>query len=107
VGDAASCVSLLAGQGSAIAMAGAFILAGELYRAAGDYEAAFSRYQAQLGAFVRRKQRSALKFAGTFAPKSQFSMAVRNAIMNLLRIGWIADFAIGRDLGDNFTLPTY
>lgn len=107
VGDAAFCVSLLAGQGSAIGMAGAFILAGELYRAAGDYEAAFSRYQAQLEAFVRRKQRSALKFAGAFAPKSQFSMAVRNAIMNLLRIGWLADFAIGRDLGDQFSLPRY
>lgn len=107
VGDAASCVSLLAGQGSSIAMAAAFILAGELYRAAGDYEAAFSRYQGQIEAFVRRKQRSALKFAGSFAPKSRFSMAVRNAVMNLLRIGWIADFAIGRDLGDQFTLPTY
>jgi len=94
VGGTAFCVSLLAGQGSAIAMAGAFILAGELHRAAGDYEAAFSRYQGQLDAFVRRKQRSTLKFAGTFAPKSQFSMAVRNAIMNLLRIDWIADFAV-------------
>lgn len=107
VGDAAFCVSLLAGLGSSIAMAGAFILAGELYRAAGDYEAAFSQYQAQLDAFVRRKQRSALKFAGTFAPKSRFSMGMRNAVMNLLRIGWIADFAIGRDLGDHFSLPTY
>lgn len=107
VGDAAFCVSLLAGQGSAIAMAGAFILAGELYRAAGDHEAAFRRYQAQLDAFVRRKQRAALKFAGAFAPRSRFSMGVRNAVMNLLRIGWIADFAIGRDLGDHFSLPTY
>jgi hypothetical protein len=34
-------------------------------------------------------------------------MAVRNTIMNLLRVAWIADFAIGRDLGDNFSLPTY
>ncbi|HEY7097389.1 MAG TPA: FAD-binding domain [Terriglobales bacterium] len=107
VGDAAFCVSLLAGQGSAIAMAGAFILAGELWRANGDHEVAFPRYQGQLDAFVRQKQRSALKFADTFAPKSWFSMAVRNAIMNLLRIGWIADFAIGRDLGDHFSLPTY
>ena len=33
VGDAASCVSLLAGQGSALAMVAAYILAGELRRA--------------------------------------------------------------------------
>ena len=107
VGDAAFCVSLLAGQGSALAMAAAFILAGELYRAAGDYGSAFARYQRHLEAFVRGKQRSAVKFAGTFAPKSRFSMVVRNAIMNLLRVEWIADFVIGRDLGDHFSLPVY
>jgi 2-polyprenyl-6-methoxyphenol hydroxylase-like FAD-dependent oxidoreductase len=107
VGDAAFCVSLLAGQGSALAMAGAYILAGELHRAAGDYPTAFAQYQKQFSPFVQRKQRSALKFAGTFAPKSKLSMAVRNAIMNMLRVGWIAEVAIGRDLGDNFSLPTY
>jgi 2-polyprenyl-6-methoxyphenol hydroxylase-like FAD-dependent oxidoreductase len=37
VGDAAFCVSLLAGQGSALAMVAAYILAGELYRARGEY----------------------------------------------------------------------
>jgi 2-polyprenyl-6-methoxyphenol hydroxylase-like FAD-dependent oxidoreductase len=107
VGDAAFCVSLLAGQGSALAMAAAYILAGELHRAAGDYPTAFAQYQKQFGPFVQRKQRSALKFAFTFAPKSRFSMAVRNAIMHLLRVGWIAEFAIGRDLGDHFSLPMY
>lgn len=107
VGDAAFCVSLLAGQGSALAMAAAYILAGELHRAGCDYQSAFTQYEKQFGSFVRRKQRSALKFAGTFAPKSRFSMAVNNAVMNLLRVRWIADFAIGRDLGDHFTLPAY
>jgi len=107
VGDAASCVSLLAGQGSAIAMAAAYILAGELFRAAGDYQAAFAQYGEQFEPFVRRKQQSALKFAGAFAPKSKSSMFLRNAIMNLLRIPWIADLAIGGDLSDRFTLPDY
>jgi 2-polyprenyl-6-methoxyphenol hydroxylase-like FAD-dependent oxidoreductase len=107
VGDAAWCVSLLAGQGSAIAMAGAYILAGELHRSAGDYKTAFARYENEFEAFVIRKQRAALKFADTFAPKSRASMLVRNAIMNLLRIPWIADFLLNRDLGDNLTLPEY
>ena len=44
VGDAASCVSLLAGEGSSLAMAAAYVLAGELSRARGDYAAAFARY---------------------------------------------------------------
>jgi 2-polyprenyl-6-methoxyphenol hydroxylase-like FAD-dependent oxidoreductase len=107
VGDAAWCVSLLGGQGSAIAMAGTYILAGELHRAAGDYKTAFARYENQFEAFVMRKQHAALKFAGTFAPKSRASMLVRNAIMNLLRIPWIADFVLNRALGDNLKLPEY
>jgi 2-polyprenyl-6-methoxyphenol hydroxylase-like FAD-dependent oxidoreductase len=107
VGDAAWCVSLLAGQGSATAMAGAYILAGELHRAGGDYKTAFARYEDQFEEFVMRKQRAALKFAGTFAPKSRFSMLVRNGIMNLLRISWLADFVLSRDLGDHLKLPEY
>jgi len=107
VGDAAFCVSLLAGQGSGLAMAAAYILAGELHRAGGAYQTAFAQYQKGFGPFAERMQRSALKFAGTFAPRSRFSMAVRNAVMNLLRVAWIADFAIGRDLGDHFRLPAY
>ena len=42
VGDAAFCVSLLGGQGSALAMTAAYILAGELHRAAGDHRRAFA-----------------------------------------------------------------
>ena len=42
IGDAASCVSLMAGQGSALAMVAAYILAGELHRADGDYAKAFA-----------------------------------------------------------------
>ena len=49
IGDAASCVSLLAGQGSALAMVAAYILAGELHRSNGDYTAAFGRYQELFG----------------------------------------------------------
>ena len=44
-GDAAFCVSLLAGQSTALAMVSAYILAGELHRADGDYARAFAKYQ--------------------------------------------------------------
>jgi len=107
VGDAAHCVSLLAGQGSALAMAGAYILAGELHRAGGDYAAAFQRYQAIFEPLVRAKQEAALGFAGAFAPKSRFRLWLRNRIFNMLRIGWIADLAVGRDLADRISLPDY
>jgi 2-polyprenyl-6-methoxyphenol hydroxylase-like FAD-dependent oxidoreductase len=61
VGDAASCVSLLAGQGSALAMIAAYILAGELHRSQGDYALAFRRYQQLFAPFVLKKQQAALR----------------------------------------------
>lgn len=107
LGDAAFCVSLLAGQGTALAMVAAYILAGEIHRAGQDYATAFKRYQERFGPFVRKKQDAALRFANTFAPKSRFSLFMRNQVMNLMRIPLIADFAVGRDLADRIVLPDY
>ena len=107
IGDAASCVSLLAGQGSALAMIAAYILAGELHRSKGDYALAFRRYQELFGPFVLKKQRAALRFAGYFAPRSNLSLFVRNQIMNLMRIPWIADRVVGRDFADKIAIPQY
>ena len=45
VGDACDCPSLLSGQGSTLAMVGAYILAGELNEANGNYNSAFDRYE--------------------------------------------------------------
>lgn len=106
-GDAAFCVSLLAGQGSALAMIAAYILAGELHRSHGDYAGAFARYQRLFSPFVLAKQNAALRLAGAFAPKSKLSLFVRNQIFNLMAIPWIADRAIGRDLADRIELPDY
>lgn len=107
IGDAASCVSLLAGQGTALAMVAAYILAGELSRCGGDYAAAFRRYQELFGPFVLAKQKAALRFASSFAPKSQISLFLRNQLFNLLAIRWIAELAVGRDVADRITLPAY
>ena len=107
IGDAASCVSLLAGQGSALAMIAAYILAGELHRASGDYPKAFARYQDLFAPFVLRKQKGALRFAGAFAPKSKFGLFLRNQIFRLMSISWIAALAAGRDLADRIALPNY
>ena len=71
VGDAAFCVSLLAGQGSALAMAAAFVLAGELSKAGGRHEQAFANYERILRAYISVKQRGAERFASAFAPKTR------------------------------------
>ena len=43
VGNAAFCVSLMAGQGAALAMTAAYVLAGELANACGRHENAFPK----------------------------------------------------------------
>jgi 2-polyprenyl-6-methoxyphenol hydroxylase-like FAD-dependent oxidoreductase len=107
VGDAAFCVSLLAGQGSALAMAAAYVLASELYKANGDYVAAFKRYQETFALFIAAKQKAALRLAGFFAPKSRMSLVLRNQVMNLLSVPWVANLTFARDLRDNLVLPEY
>src|SRR5665213_1833547 len=105
VGDAAFCVSLLAGQGSALAMVAAYVLANEIHHARGDHALAFARYQHRFGPFVLKKQKAALGFAGTFAPKSKLSLFLRNQVMNLMRIPWVTDLIVSRGLADNISIP--
>ncbi|HEY7169109.1 MAG TPA: FAD-binding domain [Candidatus Binatia bacterium] len=107
IGDAAACVSLLAGEGTGLAMAEAYVLAGELHDCGGDHVAAFGRYQERMMPFLKHKQESAAKFASSFVPKSAFGISFRNCITRLFRIRFIADFFIGRAVRDDITLPEY
>ena len=107
IGDAAACVSLMAGEGTGLAMAEAYVLAGELRNFGDDHGAAFARYQERMMPFLKRKQESAAKFASSFAPKSAFGLTFRNLVTRLLRIPFVADFFIGRDLRDDIKLPDY
>ena len=59
VGDAGYAVSPIAGQGASVALVGAYVLAGELAEAQGDYCKAFQRYEESLREFVKKNQRLA------------------------------------------------
>ncbi len=107
VGDAAFCVSLLAGQGSALAMISAYVVAGELANADGRYEQAFARYEMFLRAYINMKQRGAERFAGAFAPKTQWGMWFRNQVIRAFAIPGLARFMVGRDIIDALRLPDY
>jgi 2-polyprenyl-6-methoxyphenol hydroxylase-like FAD-dependent oxidoreductase len=48
VGDAAHCASPLSGQGTSLALLGAYVLAGELTAACGDHKRAFAGYESTL-----------------------------------------------------------
>lgn len=56
VGDAGYCCSPLSGQGTSVALLGAYILAGELAAAGDDYAAGFANYQNEFQDFVKRNQ---------------------------------------------------
>lgn len=106
-GDAAACVSLLAGEGTGLAMAEAYVLAGELNRCGGDYTGAFERYQSLMMPFLKRKQESAAKFASSFAPATAWGITFRNLVTKLMNIPWVANYFIGRDMSDRIDLPEY
>jgi len=107
LGDAAACVSLLAGEGAGLAMAEAYVLAGELRNCGGDHQTAFARYQQRMMPFLKRKQRSAARFASSFAPKSTFGITFRNLVMRLMQLPFLVDFLFGRELRDEVKLPDY
>lgn len=107
VGDAAACPSLLAGEGTGLAMTEAYLLAGELARAGGDHVAAFRAWEDRLHAFLTAKQDAATNFAGAFAPKTRAGLWFRNLVARLLRFRPVAERFIGRDLRDDLELPEY
>jgi 2-polyprenyl-6-methoxyphenol hydroxylase-like FAD-dependent oxidoreductase len=107
LGDAAFAPSFLAGQGSALAMIGGYVLAGELKRADGDTPMALANYQRRLFAFMRSKQEAAIKLAPSFVPKSRLGLLARFIASRLLGIGWFADLVMGRSVQDQIELPDY
>jgi 2-polyprenyl-6-methoxyphenol hydroxylase-like FAD-dependent oxidoreductase len=107
VGDAAACVSLMAGEGTGLAIAEAYVLAGELNTCNGDFAAAFARYEERLMPFLKKKQETAEKFAAAFAPKTRFGIGFRDLVTLMLRVPFVADYVVGRDLRDDIVLPQY
>ncbi|GLY76011.1 FAD-dependent monooxygenase [Actinoallomurus iriomotensis] len=61
VGDAGYCGSPASGQGTSMALVGAYVLAGELARAGGDHAAAFAAYERELRDYVAGNQALALE----------------------------------------------
>ena len=83
IGDACGCLTLLAGQGSHMAMAGAYVLAQELKRQ-GGHTAAFAAYQDFLKPHVERKQRDAARFARLFVPSARSRPWLRRLTLRAL-----------------------
>lgn len=82
VGDACQCLTLLAGQGASMGMAGAYLLADKLYKAGGDYKTAFPAYQQALQPEIERRQKDARGLAGSFVPRNHFEIALSHFFLN-------------------------
>lgn len=83
VGDACQCLTLVAGQGASMAMAGAYLLATALRDGDGDYARAFAAYQAELKPEIEQRQVQAQKFASAFVPGSRLGIWLTYAYLKL------------------------
>src|SRR6516165_3757533 len=107
VGDAAFCVSLMAGQGAALAITAAYVMAGELIKASGRHEKAFRNYEALLRDYIGLKQKGAERFSSAFAPRTRWGLFVRNLVVNASTFPGLARLAFGRNIIDKLPLPAY
>lgn len=76
LGDAGYCASPLSGQGSNLALVGAYILAGELKKARGDHARAFKRYNELLHPFVEATQKLGVSVSESFLVSDYFSQEI-------------------------------
>jgi len=96
VGDAAACPSLLAGEGTGLAMTEAYVLAGELHVSGGDVPLAFRRYEEKLGTFVAGEQKGALTYRSFFVPTNQLGVVARNLITRVAALPGLTKIIAGR-----------
>jgi 2-polyprenyl-6-methoxyphenol hydroxylase-like FAD-dependent oxidoreductase len=83
LGDACWCVSLLAGQGASLALAGGATVAEELATVsdAADVPAALDRATGRLGPLVTRLADSGARTASWFVPEERWRMTVRDTTL--------------------------
>jgi 2-polyprenyl-6-methoxyphenol hydroxylase-like FAD-dependent oxidoreductase len=106
IGDAAACVSLVAGEGTGLGMTEAYVLAGEIARHA-DHAAAFAAYESRLRRFVDGKQASARSFASSFTPRTAPGVWLRNQAARLMAIPGLPNLLVGAQMRDDIELPDY
>ena len=81
LGDAGYCPALLSGQGSTLAMMGAYVLAGELKVALGDHKLAFAQYEQVFRSIVSRVQKQAGASARFLVPATPLGLWVQTHLI--------------------------
>ena len=97
LGDTGYCPALLSGQGSTLAMMGAYILAGELKVALGEHQRAFHQYEQAFRPVVRQEQKKV--GSGKFlVPATRLGLWVRNHLFPRLLPPMLVAIERGRRL---------
>lgn len=100
LGDAGYCPSPLSGQGNNLAFVGAYILAGELKAAHGNYMQAFTRYNALLRSFVESNQEFGVWVSKSFLVADEVSKEIAEERSNKI-------LAMIKSVSNAITLPQY
>jgi 2-polyprenyl-6-methoxyphenol hydroxylase-like FAD-dependent oxidoreductase len=87
-GDAGYCASPMSGQGTSLALIGAYVLAGEVAAASGAHQTAFQQYEKEMRPYVELNQALGIRSANLMKSKNQ-----RNVFMRLL--AWLMEIAPG------------
>jgi 2-polyprenyl-6-methoxyphenol hydroxylase-like FAD-dependent oxidoreductase len=105
VGDAAYCLSPLSGQGASLALAGAYILAGELKAAEGAPRAAFAAYEMRLRPAVERYQERSVELP--MMPVGKMGTWLKMKLANWLGNPLLAKSLVARRFIDEPALAEY
>ncbi|MBQ0827166.1 FAD-dependent monooxygenase [Streptomyces tagetis] len=107
-GDAAHATSFLSGQGSSLALVGAYILAGELATHA-DHQAAFAAYEDRMRPFAERNQALAGNGGTVVTPSTREELDARNALLRDAEATAkaFASASEGHEAHSSLTLPDY
>ncbi|WP_035869750.1 FAD-dependent monooxygenase [Kitasatospora cheerisanensis] len=81
IGDAACCPTPLTGLGTSLALVGAYLLAGELASAHGDFTTAFARFQDRMKPYAAKAQDLPPGGVAGYAPNSRAMIALRATSM--------------------------
>ncbi|MFF3673073.1 FAD-dependent monooxygenase [Streptomyces sp. NPDC002120] len=109
IGDAAHCPSSLSGMGSGLALVGAYVLAGELAAAHGDYRVAFGRYEQEMREYATGCQKMGDGVAKLMVPGNRLLATLLNRYYKVMPYLPGKDMAakIARKAAENITLRDY
>ncbi|EKG18918.1 Monooxygenase FAD-binding protein [Macrophomina phaseolina MS6] len=106
LGDAAFCPSPISGVGTACAIEGAYILAGELTKH-NDYKAGFAGYEKMMRPVIAKAQRLIPGTPALANPQTSWGISIMNGILSVVSWTGITNWLQGAVLNELVDLPEY